>query len=169
MPSLGIGGGTIYHKAGKRLQLEKAPTFHVRGATKIYRRECWEKLGELWCGLGWDTLDEVKANHLGWKTQTFSDLQLIHHRVTGAVWGAWGNAVNDGEADYIVGYHPLFLCLKCARHIFNSPYVVRSLGIAYGFLRGIVRRSPRASDRELRAYLRVQQLRRLIGLSSIWK
>ena len=168
-PQLGIGGGAIYAKMGERLQLEKAPSFHVRGATKIYRRECWEKLDGLLCGLGWDTVDEIKANQLGWITRTFPDLRLVHHRASGTVWGAWGNAVNDGEADYIVGYHPLFFCLKCARHVCNSPYVIRSLGIAYGFLRGIVRRTPQIGDRELRAYVRNQQLRRLMGVSSIWK
>ncbi len=168
-PQLGIGGGAIYAKMGERLQLEKAPSFHVRGATKIYRKECWEKLDGLLCGLGWDTVDEIKANQLGWITRTFPDLRLVHHRASGTVWGAWGNAVNDGEADYIVGYHPLFFCLKCARHVFNFPYVIRSLGIAYGFLRGIVRRTPQIGDRELRAYVRNQQLRRLMGVSSIWK
>ena len=168
-PRLGIGGGTIYDKVGERVQFDKAPSFHVRGGTKIYRRECWEKLGGLVCGLGWDTVDETKANQLGWMTQTFSSLELVHHRRTGAVWGTWGNAVNDGEADYIVGYHPLFFSLKCARQIFNPPYVVRGLGIAYGYLRGLVRRTPRIGDRELRAYLRRQQWRRLLGLSSIWK
>ena len=168
-PNLGIGGGTIYSKAGDHLHLEKAPTFHVRGATKIYRRECWEKLGGLFRGLGWDTADEVKANQLGWTTRTFPDLWLVHLRASGAVWGSWGNAVNDGEADYIVGYHPLFFCLKCIRHIFNSPYLIRSLGIAYGFLRGRVRGTRRIEDRALVAYLRNQQLRRLVGVSSIWK
>jgi len=169
MPQLGIGSGTIYVRVGNRLQLEKAPSFHVRGATKIYRRECWQNLGGLPCSLGWDTVDEIKANQLGWWTQSFPDLQLVHHRVTGAVWGSWGNAVNDGEADYIVGYHPVFFCLKCTRHIFVWPYVMRSLGMVYGFLRCAVRRTPQISDRELRTYLRRQQLRRLLGMSSIWK
>ena len=168
-PSLGIGGGAIYTMVGDLLSLEKAPTFHVRGATKIYRRECWEELGGLFCGLGWDTVDEVKANQLGWTTRTFADLRLVHQRASGAVWGKWGSAVNDGEADYIVGYHPLFFCFKCGRHIFNSPYLIRSLGIAYGFLRGLVRGTPRIEDRALVAYLRNQQLRRLVGVSSIWK
>jgi poly-beta-1,6-N-acetyl-D-glucosamine synthase len=168
-PNLGIAGGTIYAKVGDHLHLEKAPTFHVRGGTKIYQRACWDKLGGLFCGLGWDTVDEVKANQLGWTTRTFPDLRLVHQRPSGAVWGRWGHAVNDGEADYIVGYHPLFFCLKCARHIFNSPYLIRSFGIAYGFLRGMVRRTPRLGDRALVAYLRNQQLRRLVGVSSIWK
>jgi glycosyltransferase involved in cell wall biosynthesis len=169
LPRLGIGGGTIYTKIGERLQLEKAPSFHVRGATKIYRRECWENLGGVVCSLGWDTLDEIKANQLGWMTQSFPDVQLFHHRVTGAAWGAWGNAINDGEADYLVGYHPLFFFLKCIRHIFQSPYLVRSVGMVYGFLRCVMRRTPQVADGELKTYLRRQQLRRLLRMSSIWK
>jgi len=168
-PRLGIGGGTVYKKVGKRLRWERAPYFHVRGATKIYRRECWESLGGLFRGLGWDTVDELKAHQLGWITRTFPDLMLVHHRATGAAWGSWGNALNDGEADYIVGYHPVFFALKCIRNIFDSPFVFRSIGVAYGFLRCAVRRTPRIRDQELRSYLRQQQLRRLLGMVSIWR
>src|SRR4029077_9964358 len=66
---LGIGGGTVCRKYGDQLRPEsKDPAFHVRGATKIYRRECWRQLGGLYPVTGWDTLDEVKANMLGWRT-----------------------------------------------------------------------------------------------------
>jgi len=169
MPSLGIGGGTVCAKVGGHWQVEHAPAFHVRGAAKIYRRECWEALGGLWPGLGWDTIDEVKANQLGWKTQTFPGIQLLHHRLSGKMWGAWGFAVLDGEADYTVRYLPLFFCLKCIRHIFYSPFVIRSIGMVYGYLRGFVRGTPRVRDREMVKYLRRQQLRRLFGMSSIWR
>jgi biofilm PGA synthesis N-glycosyltransferase PgaC len=169
LPRLGIGGGTIYDKVDGHLRLESSPAFHVRGGTKIYRRECWEKLDGLVPRLGWDTVDELKANQLGWTTQTFPDLRLVQHRVTGSAWGRWGNAVNDGMADYVVGYHPLFFFLKCLKHVFHAPYVLRSLGLAYGFLFSLVRQSPYISDQELRIYLRRQQLRRLMGAPSIWK
>jgi len=169
MPRLGIGGGTIYDRVDGHLRLESSPGFHVRGGTKIYRRECWEKLDGLFPSLGWDTVDELKANQLGWTTQTFPDLRLVQHRVTGSAWGRWGNAVNDGMADYVVGYHPLFFFLKCLRHVFHAPYILRSLGLAYGFLFSLVRQSPYISDQELRIYLRRQQLRRLTGAPSIWK
>ncbi len=168
-PRLGIGGGKVYRKIGNRLRWERNPSFHVRGATKIYRRECWESLGGLFCGLAWDTLDELKANQLGWTTRTFPDLMLVHNRATGAAWGSWGNAVNDGEADYIVGYHPVFFFLKCIRNICDFPFVLRSLGVAYGFLRCVMRHTPLIGDQALRSYLRKQQLRRLLGMSSIWK
>lgn len=169
IPRLGIAGGTIYSKTDGRFLRESAPSFHVRGATKIYRRACWEQVGGLSATLGWDTIDEVKANRLGWKTRTFEDLHLLHQRPSGSFWGAWGFAVLDGEADYLVGYHPAFFSLKCLRHLFLPPYLLRGLAVAYGYLRCVAKRTPRTADHELRRYLREQQLRRLLGMSSIWR
>lgn len=168
-PQLGIGGGTIYDKIGGRLFLEKAPAFHVRGATKIYRRACWEKLGGLLPGLGWDTVDEIQANHLGWMTRTFPDLQLIHHRATGGALGNWTTSLKDGQADYIVGYHPIFFAVRCGRTMFRAPYFLKGIGLACGFLSALVKGVPRMGNRELRDYLRKQQMRRLLGRSSIWE
>jgi biofilm PGA synthesis N-glycosyltransferase PgaC len=168
-PRLGIAGGTIYNKIGEELQLEKCPEFHVRGATKIYRRLCWESLGGMLPGLGWDTVDEIKANMRGWNTRSFPDLQLIHHRVTGTAEGAWGGAVKDGQADYIVGYHPIFFMVKCARRLFKPPFLLGALGLGYGFLRSFLRRAPRINDKEVIRYIQDQQLRRLFGRETIWR
>jgi len=169
MPRLGIGGGTVFADIGGHWQPEQAPAFHVRGAAKIYRRECWEAIGGLWSGLGWDTVDEVKANQLGWSTQSFPDIKLLHHRQSGTRWGAWGFSILDGEADYTVGYLPLFFGLKCVRHIVNTPFLLRSIGMAYGYLRSMAQGVPRVNDPAFVEYLRRQQFRRIVGLSSIWK
>src|SRR5271166_6438519 len=66
-PTLGIGGGSICHLENGALKIESCPRFHVRGATKIYSRACWEAIGGLLSVPGWDTVDEVKANMLGWE------------------------------------------------------------------------------------------------------
>jgi poly-beta-1,6-N-acetyl-D-glucosamine synthase len=168
MPRLGIAGGTIYNKVGDQLQLEKTAKFHVRGATKIYRRECWDEIGGLLRGLGWDTADEVTANMRGWTTLSFPELRLIHYRLTGTGWGTWGGAVKDGQADYLIGYHPAFFIVKCVRSIFKRPYLVRALGMAYGFSKNWLHRAPQV-DKKLISYVRRQQTRRLLGLDSIWK
>src|ERR1039458_440044 len=62
-PKLGIGGGTICNQLNGALEVESKvdPVFHVRGATKIYRRQCWDQIGGLIRAPGWDTVDEVKA------------------------------------------------------------------------------------------------------------
>ena len=168
-PRLGIGGGDIYHNLDGELRLEANPKFHVRGATKIYRRPCWEDIGGLWLGPGWDTIDEVKANMLGWKTTTFEDLHLVHHRVTGFADGLLRDRVKHGLACYISGYHPIFVMASCLYRLFRKPYICASLAIFLGFLKGYFTRTPRVTDKQLIRYLRMQQLRRLCGLETIWK
>lgn len=168
-PRLGIGGGGIYHLENDSLKLESSSAFHVRGATKIYKRECWEKLDGLLTAPGWDTVDEVKANMLGWRTRTFPDLQVSHHRFTGAADGAWRDSVKNGLANYVTGYHPLFMFFKCMRRVAAKPYLIGSLGLGWGFLSGYLRRAPQVQDDILIKYTRSQQMRRLLFLESIWK
>jgi biofilm PGA synthesis N-glycosyltransferase PgaC len=168
-PTLGIGGGVICHLENGSLNVEGCPQFHVRGATKIYRCACWNAIGGLLQAPGWDTIDEVKANMLGWRTRSFQHLKLLHRRPTGAADGVWRNSVKDGRADYISAYHPLFMLLKCVKRLFHKPLVVGSIGMLYGFISAYLNRAPQVSDPALIHYVRSQQLRRLLFLDSIWK
>jgi glycosyltransferase involved in cell wall biosynthesis len=168
-PRLGIGGGEIYHSIDGELKLEANPRFHVRGATKIYRKACWEAIGGLWVAPGWDTIDEVKANMLGWATHSFTELRLLHHRVTGSADGFVKDRVKHGVACYVSGYHPLFVLASCLRRLVRRPYVLGSLAVFSGFLKGYLNRLPRVNDQQLIHYVRSQQLRRLCGLETIWK
>jgi len=168
-PSLGIGGGDIYHDLAGGTTLEANPRFHVRGATKIYRRACWQAIGGLLKAPGWDTIDEVKANMLGWKSYSFGELHLLHHRLTGTADGALRDRVKHGLACYISGYHPLFLAASCIKRVKQKPYVTGSAAICFGFLKGYWTRTPRVNDRQLISYLRRQQLRRLWGMDTIWR
>lgn len=168
-PALGIGGGVLYHPENGRLVLETHPRFHVRGGVKIYRRACWEAIGGLWVGPGSDTVDEVKANMLGWKSASFFDIHLIHHRFTGASWGRWGGLVKDGKIDYVSGYHPLFLLAKAFARLFRRPYGLRSFALIYGYLSACFHRTPQVDDPEVIRYMRRQQLARLFGLKTIWR
>jgi len=169
VPNLGIGGGDIYYDLGGKLAAEANLKFHVRGATKIYRRACWEAIGGLWQAPGWDTIDEVKANMLGWKTQSFSELPVIHHRLTGTADGVLRDRIKHGLACYVSGYHPLFLLASCASRLIQKPYVAGSAAICYGFLKGYWTRAPRVEDTRFIKYIRTQQLRRLGGLDTIWR
>jgi len=168
-PRLGIGGGSIHHIVNGNLRLEKCPRFHVRGATKIYRKDCWTAIGGLWPAPGWDIIDEVKANMLGWVTESFVDLDVIHHRFTGTGESRWRNMVKNGRAYYVAGYHPLFMAVKCFYRLAFKPYIVGSIGMAFGFVSGYLNRIPQVDDRAMIQYLRRQQLRRLCGRETIWK
>ena len=168
-PTLGIGGGDVYHDIGGSLVLEQNPRFHVRGATKIYRKACWDALGGLIRDPGWDTLDEVKANMLGWTTHSFPDLKLIHHKYTGSADGTWGGWVKNGRANYIAGYHPIFMTVKCLKRAFQRPYLISALALFYGFITGYLGGVQQVPDPALIRYLRNQQMNRLLSKSSIWE
>lgn len=168
-PALGICGGTIYNLIDGRPVLEKQPVFHVRGATKIYRRACWQAIGGLIKAPGWDTLDEAKANMLGWSTKSIAELHVVHHRYTGSADGTWANAVKNGRANYITGYHPLFMLLKCVKRAAGRPYLLGSAGLMWGFLSGYLKGIPRVDDAELIGYIRRQQMNKLTLRPSIWR
>jgi poly-beta-1,6-N-acetyl-D-glucosamine synthase len=168
-PKLGVGGGVICYVENGKKSFETAPSFHVRGATKIYRRPCWQAIGGLLPAPGWDTIDEIKANSLGWKTRSFPHLHLIHQRDTGAADGLWPSLVKYGRANYICGYHPLFMASKCVLRIGRKPYLIGSIGLMYGFVSGYVKRVPQVEDPAAIKYLRHQQVSRLLGRESLWK
>jgi poly-beta-1,6-N-acetyl-D-glucosamine synthase len=169
-PSIGIAGGTICNVVGDHLEQESKidPQFHVRGATKIYRRECWKAINGLILAPGWDTLDEVKANMLGWETCTFPGIKLVHHRPAGNAYGSWKNWVKNGRANYVVGYHPLFMFLKCLSRIFTKPYLLAGCGLLVGFVTGYLKRVPQIDEHEVIRYFRKQQLNRLFRKKSLW-
>jgi glycosyltransferase involved in cell wall biosynthesis len=166
---LGIGGGEIVHRDRGNLEPEKTPRFHVRGATKIYRRDCWEDIGGLFTGTGWDTVDEIKANALGWQTYSFTDVPLLHLRRTGSAQGSFSDNVKHGVVCYATGYHPLFVIASSIRRLPRKPYVAGSFAILLGYFKSYFTRPRRVEDRSLIRYVRAQQLRRLCGLETIWR
>lgn len=168
-PKLGIAGGTLFHIVDGRRTIEECPQFHVRGATKVYRRACWEAIGGLTKAPGWDIVDEVKASMLDWRTETFKDLLLHHHRVTGTAESPWRDAVKNGRACYFAGYHPVFMAARCVFRLARKPYLLGSLGGAWGFLRGYLECAPHVDDPELIRYLRRAQMARLWGRETIWR
>jgi len=173
-PNLGIAGGTCCRVVDGRpvTEFEGEPTFHVRGPTKIYRRRCFDAIGGLIQAPGWDTVDQIKANMLGWKTLTFQHIYLVHHRPTGGAYGSWANWVKNGLANYITGYHPVFMACKCLKRSIVRPSpagMKEGLGLWCGFMKGYVRRIPRVADPAIIRYLRTQQWRALTFRQSLWR
>jgi biofilm PGA synthesis N-glycosyltransferase PgaC len=167
---LGIGGGAICVVEDGEARLESAgdPPFHVRGATKIYRRQCWEDISPLVRAPGWDTIDEVKANMKGWTTRTFAELPLIQLKGTGTADGAWLNWFKNGRGCYVSGYDPLFMLAKCVKRAFSNPPLVPALALGAGFCSGYVSRIPRPADGDVIRYLRRQQRQRMLLRRSIY-
>jgi len=168
---LGISGGDILQEKDGREVIESKndPDFHVRGATKVYRRACWDAMGGILPVTGWDTLDEVKANMLGWQTRRIPEARFFHLRPTGGADGGWRNAFKNGRGSYISGYHPIYLLSKCIKRLPSRPFLIQSLGLFAGFFSSYFTKAERIKDRDLIRYLRKQQLKRLVGLPTTWQ
>lgn len=170
-PTLGIAGGAVWTRVGDHEFDDglKDPAFHVRGATKIYRRACWEAIGGIIQMTGWDTFDEVKANSVGWTTRTLRQWRVTQHRETGGADGNWKNWYKNGRANYVVGYHPFFMFAKCCRRLFHQPVLVAAAGLWSGYVMGYLASAPRVQDRPAIKFLRHQQMRALLGKPSFWR
>ncbi len=169
-PRLGIGGGLVCRRTENQYVVEAVddPAFHVRGATKIYRWACWEQIGGLVRLPGWDTVDELKANMLGWTTKTFPELKVEQLKDTGAADGRWRNWVKNGQANYVACYDPWFMLAKCVRRSLQFPFLVAGLALAWGYLSGYLLRLPRVEYPAFRRYVRQQQWNLLLGRPSLW-
>ena len=168
--NLGIAGGLICKlKNGKIINDSPGvPIFHVRGATKIYRYNCWQDIKPLVRAPGWDTIDEVKANRSGWATRTFYDLVLIQHKPTGSADGYWRNWFKNGRANYVAGYHPLFMFGKCVKRMVQQPMIIVSTALLAGYISGYLKKIPRETDIDTIRYLRQEQLKRMMLKRSIY-
>jgi poly-beta-1,6-N-acetyl-D-glucosamine synthase len=159
-PKLGIAGGSLFIRKNGMLILEKAPEYHVRGALKMYRRECFEQLGGLGTEIGWDTIDEVYAWSQGWRTRSLSDIQVIHRRPTGEGLHASRIYWERGRAEYLTWSHPAFVFLKTVKLAVDSPANARCFFA--GFLRSYKTHQIRLRDSKFKRTRRNQQLARVL-------
>jgi poly-beta-1,6-N-acetyl-D-glucosamine synthase len=161
-PKLGIAGGGLYIDRNNKLVLERAPEYHVRGAVKMYRCECFEQLCGLGTDIGWDTIDEVYAWSRGWRTRSFFDIQVIHRRPTGESLHASRIYRERGRAEYLTWSHPAFVLLKSVKIAMRSPANARYfLG---GFVDSYRMRQLRLVDPQFKRTRRNQQLARAFKL-----
>jgi poly-beta-1,6-N-acetyl-D-glucosamine synthase len=166
---LGIAGSALFEPEGTAWREIRSPSFHTRGAVKLYSRPCFEAIGGLVSGLGWDTIDEARAMMLGYKSHAFRHIRAYHHRPQGAAGGYIKGNLAAGRAAYNVGYHPLFLMMRAAKRGLMWPPVIGGFFLLAGYAEGYLRRTEKIAPPDLIKYIRRQQLRRLFLMESVWR
>ena len=166
---LGIAGSTLFEPEGTAWREIRSPSFHTRGAVKMYSRACFEAIGGLSSGLGWDTIDEALAMMLGFKSRSFRHVRAYHHRPQGSAGGYLKGNLAAGRAAYNVGYHPLFLMMRAAKRGLSWPPVIGGVYLLAGYFEGYFRRHHKTASPELVRFIRRQQLRRLLMMESVWR
>lgn len=84
-PEYGLAGGLLYvEKDGNWVYEGNSNRHHVRGPLKAYRRESYIQMGGLRETLGWDNIDSIVLQSLGWKEVVLSELHVKLIKVKGA-------------------------------------------------------------------------------------
>ncbi len=138
---LGVASGVYFEmdKAGIWKEVVM-PSYHAAGACKMIRRECFEDIAGFIVSAGWDTVDEIRAMTLGWKTSHFIDLQMHHHKPEGSGIGPMRTSYMHGEIYYLTGGSKLFFIMKVLHRIGARPYVLNALALTGGYLRAKMKR-----------------------------
>jgi glycosyltransferase involved in cell wall biosynthesis len=71
---LGIASGIYLEKKGDKWVPVTMPAYHAAGQTKMVRAKCFADIGGFVVSRGWDTVDEIRAQAMGWKTRHFEEL-----------------------------------------------------------------------------------------------
>jgi biofilm PGA synthesis N-glycosyltransferase PgaC len=162
-PKLGLAGSYLREEgAGGELTRLRIRPEHVHGATKFYRRACWEAIAPIDPILGWDMIDEVKAGMAGWRTESFTmpDGDPVHMRKRGEHDGLLRGFRRWGAGAWAMGEHPLHVVLLGLRQTADRPRVLGGLSYILGWAWAGLRRRPRA-DSAVRAEVRRGQLQRI--------
>jgi len=116
------------------------PSYHAAGACKVIRKKCFEEIGGFIVSAGWDTVDEIRAMALGWKTGHYPDLQMKHHKSEGSGIGTIRTSVMHGEIYYLTGGGKLFFLLKVLHRMKSKPYVIGALALSWGYMNALWKR-----------------------------
>lgn len=81
----GLVGGLLYiEKNGDWVYEGNSNKHHVRGPMKAYRKESFLQMGGLRETLGWDNIDSILLENLGWKEVVLPELHVKLIKVKGA-------------------------------------------------------------------------------------
>ncbi len=160
-PSLGIVGCELIEPAGTRWVTRPIPSHHVHGATKLYRRECFVRIGGIEERLGWDVVDEIYARMIGFRTRTFQDVVGRHLRPEGAANGQLRGRVRAGQVAYIANFHAWWVVPRAVKVALTRPYGLAGIAFLYGYFRAAVERQERLGDEAYRSFIRAEFLARI--------
>jgi len=156
-PKLGIASGIYLEEQRQTWRPVKMPKYHAAGCSKMVRGECFRQIGGFIPNRGWDTVDEIRARAMNWKTCHFEDIAIRHLKPEGTGIGARRTNLMLGHIYYLTGGGTLFFLIKCLhRLVFGKPIVLGGIAMFVGFMQARMKGERRlVSDREAFLYRRL--------------
>ncbi len=164
---LGLAGA-VFHEGDFHYDYRFSNIENVWGGCQLFRRACLVDIGGYVPVKGGcvDHIAVVSARMKGWKTRTFEERVILHHRVMGT---AEQNEVRakfrSGAKDYSVGNHPLWELFRTLYQMKHRPFVVGGLAVGCGYVWSFIRLLKRPVSNDVVAFIRTEQMQRLNAFS----
>lgn len=164
-PRLGVAGTVFREEGGYNSGTDSFEgQNYVSGQCQMFRRECFEEIGGYFAnkagGIDWIAVETARMK--GWKTRSYREKSFFHHRPLGtADRGVLAASFSYGQKDYFLGGHPLWELFRVSYRMTKQPYVVDGLALGLGYGLAAVRRLKRPVSKELMAFHRREQMRKL--------
>jgi len=161
-PRLGTCSGKPYfhHPRTGELVSERCGDETSIGASKFYRRECFEQIGGLAREVMWDGIDCHRCRMLGWKARSWDEanLRFIHLRPMGSSQGSiFQGRMRHGRGQYFMGTSPIYMAANMMSRMLHPPIIAGGFCMGLGYLVAALQRKPRYGDAAFRRFLRQYQ------------
>ncbi|RNC89239.1 MAG: glycosyltransferase [Allomuricauda sp.] len=160
---LGMCSGLLYIKKNNDWVYETvAKKNHIRGPIKLYHKACFDQIGGLREGVGWDTVDVLLAQYHGFHIKTDASLQVKHLRPTGHGYRSKGYQ-SKGEALYKMRYGLPLAKLALFKMMWQSQNPLIYIQGLEGYLKAWISKKPRFVDWQQGNYIRKLRWRGVWG------
>ena len=132
------------------------------GMTKFYRVSCFKAIGGFVREVMWDGIDCHRCRMNGWIACSWDepDLRFVHLRPMGSSQQSiYMGRMRHGYGQYFMGSSFLYVTASALSRLNQKPYVLGSLAMLWGWVKGALDRKPRYDDAAFRQFLRRYQWR----------
>ena len=161
-PRLGSCSGKPYYvdeHTGRQV-LERMGNEMSVGASKFYRRECFEQIGGFERAVMWDGIDCHRCRMLGWIAAGYDEpeVRFRHLRPMGSSGrGVLRGRTRHGYGQYFMGTGLMYITASAVFRLATPPRVIGALAMWWGYVWSMLRRRRRLDDPGFRRFLRRYQ------------
>jgi glycosyltransferase involved in cell wall biosynthesis len=158
---MGIASGSTWSFDGKSYFKVKDRPDEPNGASRLWRKACFEDSWGYILTHAPDTVSNIKARLHGWDTKVFFELKARQTRLTSSKAGLWKGFTIKGEADYFHYMRVSYIILRMLTYLSRPRFY---LGFAYlkGYLSSFINRTTRIQDQEIIDYNKSVHLKKSI-------
>jgi len=163
-PKLGVAGTPFVEQGYDSGKDSFEGENHVAGACQLFRYDCFQEVGGFIPNRagGVDWIAVTTARMKNWKTRSFAEKRIHHHRPIGT---AERNEVSamyaHGQKDYYLGGSPIWQLFRAGYRMTKKPVVLGGTALLLGYCSAAIRRIKRPVSPELMRFHRREQMKKL--------